>query len=641
VSAIAGIWSFDGEVPVSTACQTMLQALNLYGPDDTAQYTGSSIALGRCLLRLLPEDGFDVQPLSSSGVTALVADIRLDNRRELERELGLSSQQTVVMADSAMLLAAWQRWHEQCVEHLSGAFSFAVWNQQEQHLFLARDHTGERPLVYASTANCFAFASMPKGLHPLSFVGSEVDEDYVARYLALTNIAIERSIFRRIQRLPPGYALSIHREKKKLWRYWQTDHLPELRLGSPEEYLECFRERFDHAVRVRLRTRGRVGAQLSGGLDSAAVASTAAGLLGAEGRELTCFTAVPRPDFQSEASSTHFDNEGPAAAEIAALYPNIRHVMVDSSATSFLDILDLNNNLYDHPCFGPNNEVWSNAIMAQAQQQGITLLLNGNCGNSTLSYEGLPALSAWFRSGEWGLLARVAWQIRSAQSASMRLMLRHAVWPSLPFWLQRITDPHMRSFTLDYTPLRPEIVERLGLRRHALSDMSEINLDGRNALRTLLAYCDTSDTSIAPQGGWQLDSRDPTYDRRVIEFCLTVPLEEFMRGGQLRSLARRAMVGRLPSSTLKRTSRGRQSPDWYLNLAAVRGRMGTEVDRLRSSPLASRMLDLQRMSSLIEHWPSHGFERYEVMSSHHIALTRGLSVGRFLMQYDPDKVTRS
>src|SRR5271168_1731093 len=104
MSAIAGIWSFDGAVPVSTACQTMLQAVSLYGPDDTAQYSGSSIALGRCLLRLLPEDGFDEQPLSATDVTALVADIRLDNRQELGLELGLSGQQAAVMADSAMLL---------------------------------------------------------------------------------------------------------------------------------------------------------------------------------------------------------------------------------------------------------------------------------------------------------------------------------------------------------------------------------------------------------------------------------------------------------------------------------------------------------------------------------------------------------
>jgi asparagine synthase (glutamine-hydrolysing) len=637
MSAIAGIWSFNGEVPVSSACRAMLQALNLYGPDDTAQYTGPPVAVGRCLLRLLPEDDFDQQPLSATGVTALVADIRLDNRVDLGLELGISSQQSAVMADSAILLAAWQRWREQCVEHLSGAFSFAVWDQQEQHMFLARDHTGERPLVYAATANCFAFASMPKGLHPLSFVGTEVDEDYVARYLMLVNVPVERTIFRNMQSLAPGCALSIHREKKKLWRYWQTGHLPELRLGSPEEYLDCFREKFDRAVRVRLRTRGQIGAQLSGGLDSSAVAATAARLLGVEGRDLTCFTAVPRPDFRNVPSATHFDNEGPAAAEVAALYPNIRHVLVESSATSFLDILDHNNNLYDHPCFGPSNEVWSNAIMAQARENGITLLLNGNCGNSTLSYEGIPALSTWFRSGEWGTLARIAWQIRKARSASVRLMVRHAVWPSLPFWLRRVTDPHMRDFTLDYTPLRPEIVERLDLHRTALHDMFRTIPDGRITLRNLLEYGDMSEISIGPQGGWQLDYRDPTFDREVIEFCLTVPLEEFLRDGQLRSLSRRAMVGRLPSSTLSRTRRGRQSADWYMNLSAVRGRMAVEVERLRSSPLASRILDLKRMSSLVENWPSDGLGQVDLRTSHHITLTRGFSVGRFLMQYDPDK----
>jgi asparagine synthase (glutamine-hydrolysing) len=641
MSAIAGVWSFNGDVQVSTACDAMLQALNPYGPDDTAQYTGPSMAMGRCLLRLLPEDNFDQQPLSAAGVTALIADIRLDNRKELGVKLGFSSHQCAAMADSAMLLAAWQRWREECVEHLSGAFSFAVWNQEEQHLFLARDHTGERPLVYAAGTNYFAFASMPKGLHPLSFVGAEVDEDYVARYLLVANIPIERVIFRNMQRLAPGCALSVHREKRRLWRYWQTDSLPDLRLGSPEEYVACFRERFDDAVRVRLRTRGNVAAHLSGGLDSGAVAATAAHLLGAQGRELTCFTAVPRPDFQSLASTTHFDNEGPAAAEVAALYPNIRHVLVESSATSFLDILDQNNNLYDHPCFGPSNEVWSNAIMTQAHQTGMTLLLNGHCGNSTLSYEGIPALSKWFRSGSWGTLARIAWQIRAARSASVRLMVRHAVWPSLPFWLRRLTDPHMRGFSLDYTPLHPEVVQRLGLQHATFDDMYRTIPDGREMLRNLLEYGDVSETSIGSQGGWQMDCRDPTYDRGVVEFCLTVPLEEFLRGGQLRSLARRAMVGRLPSSTLQRTKRGLQSADWYLNLTAVRGRMAAEVERLRNSPLASRMLDLKRMSSLIEHWPRSGFERDDVAGSHHIALTRGLSVGRFLMQYDPDKATRS
>jgi asparagine synthase (glutamine-hydrolysing) len=635
MSAIAGIWSFDGEISVATACQNMLQALSLYGADDRTQFAGSSLAMGRCLLRLLPEDCFDHQPLAGPGVTSLVADVRLDNRGELADELRLSRGRIAAMADSDLLLAAWEQWREQCVDHLSGAFSFAVWNQPEQHLFLARDHTGERPLFYAASAGSFAFASMPKGLHRLPFAAAEVDEDYIAHYLTLADIPIEQTVFRNVWRLPAGCALSIHREKRKLWRYWRTDQLPELSLGSPQEYLECFRERFDSAVRARLRTRGKIGAHLSGGLDSGAVAATAASLLGAEGRELSCFTAVPRSGFSATPGETHFDDEGAAAAEVAALYSNVRHVRVESSGTSFLDVLDLNNNLYDHPCFGPSNEVWSNAIMARAREDGITLLLNGYCGNATFSYDGMQALSVWFRSGQWGKVLRVARQISSTGNGTVRSMVRNAVWPSLPFWLRRLTDPHLRGFSLEYSVLHPEIAQHLGLERIALRDLNRSSPDGRSMLRTLLEHGDVADTPIAAQGGWQMDFRDPTYDRRVVEFCLTVPLEEFLRGGQLRSLARRAMAGRLPASTLQRTQRGRQSADWHVSMGAVRGQMSAEVERLRGSPLASRMLDLARMRKLIQDWPSSGFEREDLNRSHHIALTRGFSVGRFLMQYDP------
>ena len=457
-----------------------------------------------------------------------------------------------------------------------------------------------------------------------------------ARYLTLSNIPVEQTIFQNIRRLPAGASLRIHQDRRKLWRHWRTDDLTELRLRSAADYLECFQERFDSAVSARLRTCGGVGAQLSGGLDSGAVAATAADLLRASGRELTCFTAVPRRAFVAAASSTHFFDEREPAAEVAALYPNVRHMLVESSGRSFLDILDHNNNLYDHPCFGPSNEVWSNAIFDLARANGITVVLNGNCGNSTLSYDGTAAFSTWFRGGQWGTLARVARQFRRTGHTSMRFIVRNAVWPSLPGWLRRLTDPQLRGFSLDHSVLHPAFVQRFDLERVAFQDWHQSSAHGRTMLRNLLESGDVSDTPMAAQGGWQLDFRDPTYDRRVVEFCLTVPIEEFVRDGQLRSLSRRAMVGRLPASTLQCTKRGSQSADWYLDLGAVRGRMSEEVARLRNSPLASRMLDLVRMQWLIEHWPTGGFDNHEVKRSYHIALTRGFSVGRFLMRHDPD-----
>jgi len=380
-----------------------------------------------------------------------------------------------------------------------------------------------------------------------------------------------------------------------------------------------------------LRTLGGIGAQLSGGLDSGAVAATAAHLLSGKGRELTCFTAVPRPGFTAPG------DEREAAAEVAALYPNIHHVLVESSETSFLDILDHNNNLYDHPCFGPSNEVWANAIFDRARASGITVLLNGNSGNATFSNDGMQALSKWFRSGQWATLLHRARQLSRTGSASSRAILRHAVGPSLPFWLRRIGDPHMRGFSLDYSMLHPDIARRLDLKSTAFHDLHQTSSDGRTQLRMLLEYGDVADTPMLAPGGWQIAYRDPTFDRRVVEFCLTVPLEEFLRDGQRRSLARRSMAGRLPTSTLQRIQRGSQSADWYLSMAAVRERMLAELSGLEASPLATRILDLHRMRTLIENWPTSGFEGLDVNRSHHIAITRGFSVGKFLRKYDPSR----
>ena len=613
----------------------MLQALSMYGPDDFAQYSTGALSLGRRLLRLLPEDRFDRQPLSAANGISIVADLRLDNRDELAGKLKILPRDAAVMADSDILLAAWGKWGKDCVDHLLGAFSFVVWNDRERELFLARDHVGERPLFYSLAGNCFAFASMPKGLHPLPFIGAEVDEDYVAQYLALASIPVEQTIFRRIMCLPAGHAMSVRSGNIRLWQYWHTEQLMPLPPRSDEAYLEQFLESFDAAVRCRLRTTGSIGSQLSGGIDSASVAATAAQMLSAEGRELTAYTAVPRSDFDVVVDTNHFGNEGPAAAEVAALYPNMHHVLVDSSGTSFLDVLDLHNSLYDHPSFAPTNEVWNNAILTRARKSGITVLLIGKCGNATFSDYGLSGLSAWLRSGNWLTLARVAWEIKMARGASIKQIVRDALWPSLPFWLRSITDPHMRNFSLDYCPLNPELIERLDLKRRAFRDLNTSSPGGRALLRTYLKFGDTGETSAMAQAGWRLDFRDPTFDRRVVEFCLAVPLEQFLRGGKLRSLARRAMVGRLPSSTLNRMQRGRQAADWRLTLGGVQDRMLKELDLLKRSPLASRMLDLARMRRLIETGAKSRFLGPEIDDSVHRMLTLGFSVGQFLRRYDP------
>src|SRR5262245_31107597 len=117
MTAIAGLWHFDQRPDAAEGCARMLAAQELYGPHHGAKWSDSDVALGRRLMRLLPEDAFDRQPLvGSNGRYVLVADVRLDNRDELAAALRIPATQLRALCDAAILLCAIERWDESCPE---------------------------------------------------------------------------------------------------------------------------------------------------------------------------------------------------------------------------------------------------------------------------------------------------------------------------------------------------------------------------------------------------------------------------------------------------------------------------------------------------------------------------------------------
>ena len=407
MSAIAGVWFTDGYPRAAVELDRMLEALSIYGPHSQARTDGGDIALGHCLMKLLPEDEYDRQPLVNAAAgTSLVADVRLDNRDELIRKLGLNVNAARESADSELLFAAWHRWGQDCLHHLVGAFCFAVWNARDQRLFLARDHVGYRPVFLHRSAHCFAFASMPKGLLALPSIATALDERQLALQLALLPLTANGTLFTGIDRLPPGHCASIDRGGVRLTQYWNVANAPEVRLPSDAQYVEAFRERFDTAVHAQLRSTTEIASHLSGGLDSSTVAATAARLLAGQDRELLAMTSVPHRRFGGEIAGK-FGDEGPAAAALAAMYPNMRHLLIDSRRQRFLDVIEKNSSLDDGPVFNPTNGMWINAIRDEVRAHGIQVLLVGQFGNAAISYHGLVAFSEWFRRGQWRTLTTV------------------------------------------------------------------------------------------------------------------------------------------------------------------------------------------------------------------------------------------
>lgn len=130
--------------------------------------------------------------------------------------------------------------------------------------------------------------------------------------------------------------------------------------------------------------------------------------------------------------------------------------------------------------------------------------------------------------------------------------------------------------------------------------------------------------------GWQIDMRDPTADQRLIEFCLQVPMDQFLCKGVPKALARRALADRLPNAVLAEQRRGLQAADWHETLTAARSRVAEEVDHLATCPAAVKALDLPRLRRLVKNWPADGWNRDDVAVPYRDVLLTGISVGHFL-----------
>jgi len=142
--------------------------------------------------------------------------------------------------------------------------------------------------------------------------------------------------------------------------------------------------------------------------------------------------------------------------------------------------------------------------------------------------------------------------------------------------------------------------------------------------------CDLGYSNKGVLGGWHIDCRDPTSDIRLLEFCLSVPTEQFLQRGVTRSLARRTLADRLPKRVVEETRRGLQAADWHEMLSADRQRIAAEIKRLEACAPAARAIDLARLRRLVEDWPETGWERSEIVSAYRLALAAGLSTGHFV-----------
>jgi asparagine synthase (glutamine-hydrolysing) len=273
VSGFVGTISRDGSPVDRTLLERMTQSLAPRGPDAQRICVQGRIGFGHALLRTTHESRSERQPLTVDRTT-IIADCRIDSRDELIGRLNEHGRSVDSDSpDPALILHAYAVWGVTCVDHLLGDFSFAIWDDQRQTLFCARDHIGIKPFFYAETGSALVVGNDLACIRAAA--PDDLDELAIADFLVHGQaLDVNRTSFKAIRRLPPAHVLIASGQPIVVRRYWEWPLEDEIRYRQRTEYIDHFLDLLEIATRDRLRTE-RVGVFMSGGLDSPTIAMIA------------------------------------------------------------------------------------------------------------------------------------------------------------------------------------------------------------------------------------------------------------------------------------------------------------------------------------------------------------------------------
>ncbi|HYJ33453.1 MAG TPA: asparagine synthase (glutamine-hydrolyzing) [Candidatus Binatia bacterium] len=265
---MCGIAGFIG-VDAPEKASAMTRALAHRGPDDEGVWTSPTfpLSLGNRRLQIVDLSPAGHQPmLSADRRLALTFNGEIYNDADLRAELEQHGHSFRSQTDTEVVLHAFAEWGSAALSRIRGMFAFALWDEAERTLLIARDRLGVKPLYYAVSGGAFAFASEIRSLLTSKLIAPELDPASLESYLRLLWVPEPRTLFRRVRKLEPGTYLQWRDEQAKVVRYWDV---PKPCGGTPSA--EEFRETLSAAVARQLRSDVPVGAFLSGGVDSTAI----------------------------------------------------------------------------------------------------------------------------------------------------------------------------------------------------------------------------------------------------------------------------------------------------------------------------------------------------------------------------------
>ena len=598
---IAGIMSLDGTPVERDHLDRLGMRLAHRGPDDSGIFHAPAAGLAHRRLSILDLSAAGHGPMPNEDHTMwLTYNGEIYNYRELIPDLVARGHHFRSMADTEVILHAYEEYGERCVERFNGMFAFAIWDAHRGCMFCARDRCGVKPFFFVERAGRFAFASEIKALLALPWMGSEPNEARIMDFLTVALVDhTNETFFKDVQVLPAGHTITIGPGRRSIRRYWELPRSDDPVGGrSTEAERARWEEEFEalllDSVRLRLRSDVTVGSCLSGGIDSSTIVCMVNRLLFPERAEAEAVRESWRRGGERQMTfSACFDDQ--RIDERRFMDAVVRQTRVDAQFT-YPRGEDLDRQL-DQIVWHQDEPFLSSSIFAQwevmrlARAHGVKVLLDGQGADELLcGYVGYfgPFFADLLTHGRITDLAREIDLYQrnfgdrfgtGARLTARALRTRHS-------WLRN--PRHRRPHAVDGLPpwMAPDEVEWARSRSWSPPTLYSPEEPGflasathwlftKASLPALLRYEDRNSMAFG------VESRVPFLDYRLVEYVFRRPNAFRMEDGLSKRTLRRVARKWVPEEVWTRRDKlGFNTPE----AAWLRGPARGECEKLLADP---------------------------------------------------------
>jgi len=614
MSAIWGALSLNGAKLPDNLGARMREAYAGCAIDRFEEYSETCAAFGCGIQYFTPEAERETLPLANDQFI-FTADVVLDNRDELLARLGLDAGTGAGASggpsgagappDGWILCEMFARYGEECLNDLLGAYAFVFYDRREGKLSLVSDVTGNRCLYYRISENILYFSTL---INPIIKAdGCEgINERWIIDFIAMddmgTGCDFEETPYAGIYKVAPRQIVTYCRGSLQKKLYWQPD-TSLLELDGDEAYAAQLRKIFTESVRCLLRT-DETGLMLSGGLDSTAVACYAAPILRGRGKTLRTYTSVPEQGYVSRHSQYHITDESENVLKTRAFLESkgckLACNFISLSGADIWGSRKAMMELMESPYKSLQNILWSLEGLRMARRDGARLMLNGGFGNSTISLNNINSLFfELLRRRKFITYIKQMVKFGREYKSGKRKLVRNAFNTAREYYAPGIKSAGGESIIRNSYASRTSLDSYGVVAKYAeLKQRSMRNKVDYDCYRKALVHDQLfhmkGEVNTKFSMATSILTRDPTMDKRLIEFCIRLPADQFTRDGMARRLVRTYLAPDMPEHVMAINRRGLQSADFldYIqkNWAVVKG----DLLRIYNENAGSPLVDIAR-----------------------------------------------